>query len=115
MAAVIAADRSGLGALAALEQLLLGGEALPPALVDDIRPALRGRLLNMYGPTETTIWSTVSPIDAAGAPITIGRPIANTQVYIVDRDLQPNPDRRGRRAAHRRRRASCAATSTGPS
>ncbi len=91
MAAVIAADRTGLGALASLEQLLLGGEALPPPLVDEIRPAMRGRLLNMYGPTETTIWSTVSPIEAAGEPITIGRPIANTQVYIVDRELQLNP------------------------
>ena len=91
MAAVIAADRAGLGALASLEQLLLGGEALPPPLVDEVRPAMRGRLLNMYGPTETTIWSTVSPIEAAGEPITIGRPIANTQVYIVDRELQLNP------------------------
>ena len=70
---------------------MLGGEALPPALVDEIRPVLSGRLLNMYGPTETTIWSTVSPIDAAGEPITIGRPIANTQVFIVDRHLQQNP------------------------
>jgi natural product biosynthesis luciferase-like monooxygenase protein len=91
MAAVIAADRSGLGALASLEQLLLGGEALPPPLVDEIRPALAGRLLNMYGPTETTIWSTVAPIERDGAPITIGRPIANTQVYVVDGNLQLNP------------------------
>ncbi len=91
MAAVIAADRSGLGALASLSWLVLGGEALPPALVDEIRPAVRGRLLNMYGPTETTIWSTVSPIERAGAPITIGRPVANTQVHIVDRHLQQNP------------------------
>ncbi|MGZ4739594.1 MAG: MupA/Atu3671 family FMN-dependent luciferase-like monooxygenase [Ilumatobacteraceae bacterium] len=91
MAAVIAADRSGLGALASLQQLMLGGEALPPSLVDEIRPAMSGGLLNMYGPTETTIWSTVSPIEAAGEPITIGRPIANTQVYIVDPNLQQNP------------------------
>ena len=91
MAAVIAADGAGLGALASLSWLLLGGEALPASLVDEIRPAMRGRLLNMYGPTETTIWSTVSPIERAGAPITIGRPIANTQVYVVDRNLQPNP------------------------
>ena len=91
MAAVIAADPLGLGALASLEQLLLGGEALPPSLVDQIRPVLSGRLLNMYGPTETTIWSTVSPIVAAGEPITIGRPIANTDVFIVDALLQQNP------------------------
>jgi natural product biosynthesis luciferase-like monooxygenase protein len=91
MAAVIAADRSGLDALASLEQLLLGGEALPVPLVDQIRPAIRGRMLNMYGPTETTIWSTVAEIESADAPITIGRPIANTQVFIVDQHLQLNP------------------------
>jgi SAM-dependent methyltransferase len=81
----------GMTALASLDKLLLGGEALPPSLVDRILPQLRGELLNMYGPTETTIWSTVSPIRAAGVPITIGRPIANTQVFTVDRNLQPNP------------------------
>jgi thioesterase domain-containing protein len=84
MAAVIAADRSGLGALAGLRQLLLGGEALPPALVDDIRPALRGQLLNMYGPTETTIWSTVHKVEPGSGPVAIGRPIANTQTYVLD-------------------------------
>ena len=91
LAGVIAAQPGGVGALASLDRLLLGGEALPPSLVDQVRPALRGELLNMYGPTETTIWSTVSPIAAAGEPITIGRPIANTQVFVVDHNLQPNP------------------------
>ena len=68
-----------------------------------IRPALRGELLNMYGPTETTIWSTVSPIAAAGEPITIGRPIANTAD--LHRRPQPAAARSAcRRAAHRRRR-----------
>jgi natural product biosynthesis luciferase-like monooxygenase protein len=91
MAAVIASDQSGLDALASLEQLMLGGEALPPALVQQLRPVLRGRLLNMYGPTETTIWSTVSEISSADAPITLGRPIANTQAFVVDDELQQNP------------------------
>ena len=91
LAGVIAAQPDGVAGLASLHYLLLGGEALPPALVDQIRPEMRGVLLNMYGPTETTIWSTASPIRAAGEPITIGRPIANTQVLIVDRHLQPNP------------------------
>ena len=90
-AAVIAATPEGMTALARLRKLLLGGEALPAALADRIRPQIRGDLLNMYGPTETTIWSTVSPILAAGRPITIGRPIANTEIHIVDRHLQPNP------------------------
>ena len=91
LAAVLAAEPEGLAAIATLDKLLLGGEALPPALVDRVRPAMRGELLNMYGPTETTIWSTVSPIVEAGAPITIGRPIANTQIHIVDANRQPNP------------------------
>ena len=90
-AAVIAATPEGTRALAGLRTVLLGGEALPAAVVDRIRPQLRGDLINMYGPTETTIWSTSSPIRAAGQPITIGRPIANTEVHIVDRNLQANP------------------------
>ncbi len=90
-AQLIAATPGGLAALGTLDLLMLGGEALPPAVVDQIRPVLRGELLNMYGPTETTIWSTVSPIVRAGVPITIGRPIANTDVHIVDRAMRPLP------------------------
>ena len=91
LAQVIAATPEGLDALASLKMLLLGGEALPDAVVDRVLPSLSGVLLNMYGPTETTIWSTVSRIDEVGAPITIGRPVANTQVHIVDRHLRPLP------------------------
>ena len=45
----------------------------------------------MYGPTETTIWSSCSLVERGDAPITIGRPIANTQLYILDPQLQPVP------------------------
>jgi non-ribosomal peptide synthetase component F len=45
----------------------------------------------MYGPTETTIWSTTAVVDADEDPIAIGRPIANTEIYILDRHLQPVP------------------------
>jgi acyl-CoA synthetase (AMP-forming)/AMP-acid ligase II len=45
----------------------------------------------MYGPTETTIWSSINRIQHGDAPITIGQPIANTQMYILDRYLQPLP------------------------
>jgi amino acid adenylation domain-containing protein len=72
-------------------KVLCGGEALPGALAGQILKRC-GSLWNMYGPTETTIWSTLQRIDAAGqgaAPI--GRPIANTQVYAVDANLQPVP------------------------
>jgi len=62
---------------------LCGGEALPR----DLAANLLGRvaeLWNMYGPTETTIWSTVSRITDSASPITIGRPIANTRVCVLD-------------------------------
>ncbi len=45
----------------------------------------------MYGSTETTIWSTAALMHQSGAPVTIGRPIANTQVYVVDSLLNPVP------------------------
>ena len=70
--------------------VLCGGEALPP----DLAAALLDRsaaLWNMYGPTETTIWSTIERIEQADQEITIGRPIANTEVYILDQFLQPVP------------------------
>ncbi|MFJ1759573.1 non-ribosomal peptide synthase/polyketide synthase [Amycolatopsis sp. NPDC088138] len=68
--------------------VLVGGEALP----DDLAVALRARaasVTNMYGPTETTIWSTTARV-GEGSP-TIGTPIANTQVYVLDRALRPVP------------------------
>ncbi len=71
-------------------KILCGGEALAP----DLRDALLERgasLWNLYGPTETTIWSTLCPITSASDPITIGRPIANTQVYLLDGRGQPVP------------------------
>ena len=61
---------------------LCGGEALPRALADQILPRV-GELWNMYGPTETTIWSTMAKVAPEG-PITIGRPIANTSVRVLD-------------------------------
>ena len=45
----------------------------------------------MYGPTETTVWSTICRITAETERITIGRPIANTQIYILDQQMQPVP------------------------
>jgi amino acid adenylation domain-containing protein len=66
------------------------GEELPLELARRIRP-LVGRLWNLYGPTETTIWSACAEISPAPQSITIGRPIANTQFYILDRHLEPQP------------------------
>src|SRR6185295_13513738 len=60
---------------------LCGGEALAPALAAALLPRTR-QLWNLYGPTETAIWSTIERVETA-EPITIGRPIANTQVHVV--------------------------------
>ncbi len=69
---------------------LCGGEALPPSLAQDLLDA-GAELWNMYGPTETTIWSAVEQITDATSPILIGRPIANTQLYILNGAMQRNP------------------------
>ncbi|MBL1087737.1 amino acid adenylation domain-containing protein, partial [Streptomyces actinomycinicus] len=68
-------------------RMLVGGEALPAALADSMR-TLTDDLTNLYGPTETTIWSTAAELaGGAGAP-PIGRPIANTRVYVLDGGLR---------------------------
>lgn len=71
-------------------KMLCGGEALSRNLADALL-ASGGTLWNMYGPTETTIWSLIQLVERDEGPIMIGRPIANTHVYIVDTYLQPVP------------------------
>ncbi len=88
---MLALNQQTLEALTSLRALLLGGEALPPALAREVGDALACRLVNMYGPTETTIWSATHEIHAVGSTVAIGRPIANTQLYILDRHMQPAP------------------------
>jgi amino acid adenylation domain-containing protein len=71
-------------------KMLCGGEALPRDLASQLLE--RGESLwNMYGPTETTIWSMVYRIESKASPMLIGRPIANTQIYILDRNFQLVP------------------------
>ncbi len=70
-------------------KILCGGEALPRDLADRLLDRCTS-LWNLYGPTETTIWSMVERIER-GAGISIGRPIANTSIYILDKSLQPVP------------------------
>ncbi|MEO3861963.1 amino acid adenylation domain-containing protein [Acrocarpospora sp. B8E8] len=69
---------------------LTGGEALPLPLAGQLRARV-GRLLNMYGPTETTIWSTLADIPLDPDRVSIGRPLANTQLLILDDNLEPVP------------------------
>ena len=71
-------------------KVLCGGEALPPDLATQLLPRCR-ELWNMYGPTETTVWSTTGRIIRADEIISVGRPIANTTVFILDDARQPVP------------------------
>ncbi|WP_051850806.1 non-ribosomal peptide synthetase [Streptomyces griseofuscus] len=70
---------------------LVGGEALPGELARTL-VSRTASVTNLYGPTETTIWSTVDDVHAeAGGVSSIGRPIANTQVYVLDTGLSAVP------------------------
>jgi hypothetical protein len=86
MARMIALNDDSRMALGRLSALLVGGEALPAALAADLRRATGARLLNMYGPTETTIWSSVEEVGPAPAEgvVGIGRPLANQRLYVLD-------------------------------
>ena len=70
-------------------KIVCGGEALKRPLADELFKRAAA-VWNFYGPTETTIWSTAWKVTAKD-PISIGRPLANTQVYILDATLQPAP------------------------
>jgi amino acid adenylation domain-containing protein len=71
-------------------KILCGGEALPLELAKRLL-ATGGKLWNLYGPTETTIWSTTHRMDDQGGVVPIGKPIANTEAYVLDanRELVP--------------------------
>ncbi|MDB4894665.1 MAG: amino acid adenylation domain protein, partial [Firmicutes bacterium] len=70
--------------------MLCGGEALPRELADRLLAA-GSRLWNLYGPTEATVWATLHDMAPGAGPVTVGRPMPNMQVYILDGLLQPVP------------------------
>jgi amino acid adenylation domain-containing protein len=70
-------------------KILCGGESWGTDLADELLPRCQS-LWNMYGPTETTIWSSVSRVEK-GQPVLIGKPIANTEFYVLDSTCQPLP------------------------
>ncbi|MDQ3702412.1 MAG: LLM class flavin-dependent oxidoreductase, partial [Chloroflexota bacterium] len=122
MAGMLLMDERTRAALRPLRNVMIGGEAFPATLAAQLQDLIAGDVINMYGPTETTIWSTThrlgrghdgataSPVfgdaahaqSAAASPLPgaaprapsappIGRPIANTELYILDGDGQPVP------------------------
>ena len=114
MARLMTLDDRTRGALRGLRQLMVGGEGLPGALVAELRQLTGAKIENMYGPTETTIWSSTHDTskDAQVADITpIGTPIANTQLYVLDGQGQPVPEAIPGELWDRRRRGDPRATS----
>ncbi len=91
MARLLAAAPESRQALGRLQKLLVGGEAFPSSLAADLARATAGEIHNMYGPTETTIWSTTYRVSGNEDAMPIGRPIANTYVYVLDKNLKPLP------------------------
>jgi amino acid adenylation domain-containing protein len=92
LASMLVRDSRAVAALGRLRRLLIGGEALSPDLARRLTVAAPDALFNLYGPTETTIWSVahhVGPADAERIPI--GRPIANTTLHVLDPDGRPVP------------------------
>ncbi len=91
LARMLVSDPDSATALGSLQELLVGGEALPPALAAQLEKTVGGRIHNMYGPTETAIWSTAQLVAKTGGEITIGRPLANAEIYLLDKYGQPVP------------------------
>ena len=83
------ADKQQTDFLKKFKVIILGGEALEASFVEELREITDAQIFDIYGPTETTVWSTNAQI--IDDDITIGKPIANTQIYIVDKYMRICP------------------------
>ncbi|MEN2427852.1 amino acid adenylation domain-containing protein [Chromobacterium vaccinii] len=94
MAALLLSSPEGREALAGLDQLLIGGEAFPQPLLDELKPVTRAAISNMYGPTEATVWSNVKDArenGSCGSTVAIGQLLPGYSVYVLDPWLRPVP------------------------
>lgn len=92
-AVLLLADPHDRRSLRSLQQVLLGGEALPPALVHQLQAEGVGRVTNIYGPTECSIWSFAFDVGSTeGAAVPIGYPIPGVRPLVVDESLHPLAD-----------------------
>lgn len=77
--------------LSALMNIFIGGETLKETVLKRLQKIVpNSRIFNMYGPTETTVWAMYKEV-TKDERITIGRPMANTQIYILDNEKEPVP------------------------
>jgi amino acid adenylation domain-containing protein len=91
LARMIVNSPAGRESLGTLDKLLVGGEALPISLANELHRAGPKEIWNMYGPTETTVWSTMQKLHRDDRVISIGRPIANTWILVLDEEQKPVP------------------------
>ena len=89
MARMIAMNDEARFALQGVQHVYLGGEPLPGALVEEFAQIADATVTNMYGPTETTIWSSCTRAAPGEAVVNIGLPLANQQLYVLDQAQQP--------------------------
>ncbi|MDO5558424.1 MAG: amino acid adenylation domain-containing protein [Oscillospiraceae bacterium] len=82
-------DKNNLGFLSTLKIIILGGEEFPADLYTKLREHSQAEIYNIYGPAETTVWSTIQLI--SDGRISIGLPIANTRIYILGLNGKPVP------------------------
>ncbi|MGD2089373.1 MAG: amino acid adenylation domain-containing protein, partial [Candidatus Aminicenantes bacterium] len=83
-------DKNNFDCLQGTQALMVGGEPFPADLLIGLKNKYPGKIYNLYGPTETTVWSAGKDLSAA-QEVTIGKPISNTQVYIIDKHNQLQP------------------------
>jgi natural product biosynthesis luciferase-like monooxygenase protein len=92
MARMLSLNLESREALSQIDHLMVGGEALSSSLARELLELNKSTLTNMYGPTEATIWSTTQSITEDFVDdVPIGRPIANTRIYVLDKFRQPSP------------------------
>ena len=88
---MLLAEERARGGLKRLKKMMVGGEAFPIPLAKQLSELVGGDVVNMYGPTETTIWSSTQVVKNVGDTVPIGKPIANTQLYVLDAQQRPMP------------------------
>ncbi len=87
---LLLSDSNNLDYIKNLSTIMLGGEPFPYKLLQQLKSITDSKIYNMYGPTETTVWSSIKDLSKINS-ISIGKPIANTQMYILDSELNILP------------------------
>ena len=82
---ILTSDKDNIDYMKNVTDILIGGESCPKQLLENLKKTSKANIYNVYGPTETTVWSTVKNLTNTNN-ITIGKPIANTTCYILDKN-----------------------------